>query len=253
MKVDLFVTCLCDLFFPGAGEAAVRVLRRLGCRVGFPPDQICCGQPAYNGGYISDARPVAQHLIEAFAAGAAENIPVVAPSGSCAAMVRYHYPKLFSGDARWEQRAKAFAGRVYEFSEFIVHRLGCTDIGAELGARLPGSAVYHRSCHMSRSIAVTEEPLRLLRSIRGLTVEEMDDAEDCCGFGGTFSTDMADISVAMADRKIDAVCAAGAPMLIGSDLGCLMQIGGRMSRRGMAAEVLHLAQVLDRATGGAPA
>ncbi|HEX6989531.1 MAG TPA: (Fe-S)-binding protein [Bacillota bacterium] len=250
MKVDLFVTCLCDLFYPEVGEAVVRVLRRLGCEVRFPPEQTCCGQPAFNSGYEEEARAVARRLIEAFSAGEDAGVPVVAPSGSCAAMVRHHYPRLFAGDARWEERARRFAGRVFELSEFIVRRLGCGDLGAEAGARLEGSAVYHRSCHMSRGLGVVDEPLRLLRSIQGLEVADMPNAEDCCGFGGTFAVKMPDISVAMADRKVDAVEQAGAAMLVGSDLGCLMQIGGRLRRRGRPVEVLHTAQVFDRAMAG---
>jgi len=250
VKVDLFVTCLCDLFYPDVGEAVVRVLRRLGCRVGFPPDQTCCGQPAFNSGFTEQARAVARRLIEAFSAGEEEGTPIVAPSGSCAAMVRQHFPRLFAGDPRWEERALRFAGRVTELSEFIVGRLGVDDLGGRFGAGLEAVAAYHRSCHMSRGLGVVEEPLRLLRSIRGLEVVDLPDAEDCCGFGGTFAVKMPAISTAMADRKLDAVAASGAALLVGSDLGCLMHLGGRLRRLGRPVQVMHTAQVFDRALGG---
>jgi len=250
VKVDLFVTCLCDLFYPEVGESVVRVLRRLGCDVRFPADQTCCGQPAFNSGYEREARAVARRLIEAFAGGEDEEVPVVAPSGSCAAMVRQYYPRLFAGEPGWEERARRFAGRVYELSEFIVRRLGCVDLGAGAGARLAATAVYHQSCHMSRGLGVVDEPLTLLRSIRGFEVVDLPHAEDCCGFGGTFAVKMPQISTAMADRKLDAVEETGAGILVGSDLGCLMHLGGRLRRRGRPVEVLHTAQVFDRALGG---
>ena len=243
MRAALFVTCLCDLFFPEVGESTVRLLRRLGVEVTFPAGQTCCGQPAYNTGYTAEARDVARALIEAFDREA-PGLPVVAPSGSCAAMVRHHYPRLFAGDPEWSARAAAFAERVYELSEFIVHVLGRTD----LGARYRGVATFHRSCHMARGLGLVEEPLALLRAVEGLDVVDLPHAGECCGFGGTFAVKMAGLSTAMVDAKVRAVEETGAELLVGCDLGCLMHIAGRLRRLGSPVRVLHLAQLLDEAT-----
>ncbi|HEY8449786.1 MAG TPA: (Fe-S)-binding protein [Bacillota bacterium] len=247
MRVQLLITCLCDLFYPEVGESTVRLLRRLGVEVEFPPDQTCCGQPAFNSGYGDEARAVAQHLIEAFSAGERDAVPVVTPSGSCAAMIRHHYPRLFAGDAYWAARAAAFCERVYELSEFIVHRLG----RRALEGRFAATVAWHCSCHMSRELGLREEPLQLLAGLDGLELVELPNVEECCGFGGTFSVKMSAISTAMADAKLDAVRATGAEVLAGADLGCLMHLGGRLRRRGLEVRVMHLAEILERATRAA--
>lgn len=245
VRVQLMITCLCDLFFPEIGESTVRVLRRLGVEVEFPQSQTCCGQPAYSTGYLDDARAVARHQIEAFEQhDGGENLPVVTPSGSCAAMVRCHYPRLFAGDPAWSRRAKDFAGRVYELSEFIVNVLGIHRIEGQFRA----SAVYHRSCHMSRGLGVVEEPLQLLRGLKGLELVDLPHAGDCCGFGGTFAVKMPAISAAMADAKLAAIQESDPQILVGADAGCLIHLAGRLRRQGLDVESLHIAQVLDRAT-----
>ncbi|PZN01437.1 MAG: Fe-S oxidoreductase [Bacillota bacterium] len=243
MRVALFITCLCDLFFPEVGESTLRLLRRLGVEVTFPAGQTCCGQPAYNTGYTAEARDVARNLIEVFEREA-PGLPVVTPSGSCAAMIRHHYARLFAGDSEWAARAAAFAERVYELSEFIVHVLGRTD----LGARYPAVATFHRSCHMARGLGLVEEPLALLRAVEGLELVDLPHPGECCGFGGTFAVKMAELSTAMVDAKVQAIEETGAQLLVGCDVGCLMHIGGRLRRLGRPVRVLHLAQLLDEAT-----
>lgn len=237
LKVSLFITCLADTLFPEVGEATVRMLRRTGCQVDFPAGQVCCGQPAFNAGYHADAAAVAAALIDEFEG--AEY--VVTPSGSCAAMVRHFYPALFRDNPDLAGRAERFAGRVYEFSEFFVKVLGLTDVGARWKVR----ATYHSSCHMRRGLGVVEEPLALLRAVRDLELVELSHVEDCCGFGGTFAVKLPEISQAMVDEKLAHVTDTGAEILVGSDMGCLMHMGGRLSRLGSPVRVLHTAQVLE--------
>lgn len=237
MRLGIFATCLVDVFFPEVGISMVRVLRRLGFDVDFPEGQTCCGQPAFNTGYWAEGRRVAKGLIRAMESYDA----VVTPSGSCAAMVRRMYPRLMDEEPEWKRRAEHLAARCFEFSEFLVQR-GLVD----LGARLEGTAVYHHSCHMRRELQVTEAPLRLLAHVRGLTLKAFPHPEDCCGFGGTFAVKMGGISTAMADEKVDHILSTGVDFLLGSDMGCLMNLGGRLSRRGESVEVLHVAQLLDR-------
>lgn len=237
MRVALFVTCLIDVFFPEVAKSAVRVLRRHGVEVDVPLTQTCCGQPAYNSGYREEAREVAKQLIRAFEG----STYVVTPSGSCAAMIRCEYPRLFAGDPVWRPRAEALAAKTYEFSEFLVRVLGVEDPGVTFPAR----ATVHASCHMTRGLGVSEEPMCLLKRVKGLELRPLPNREDCCGFGGTFAVKMADISAAMADEKIDHIEETEADVLIGSDMGCLWHLGGRLSRRGKPLRVLHVAQILD--------
>ncbi len=237
MRVGIFATCLVDVFFPEVGISMVRVLRRLGFDVDVPEGATCCGQPAFNTGYWEEAGRAAKGLIRALE----PYDVVVAPSGSCTAMVRHMYPRLLEEEPEWSERAKEFASKCYEFSEFLVKH-GMID----LGARLEGVATYHPSCHMRRELRVTDAPLKLLARVRGLTLEELPHQEDCCGFGGTFAVKMGGISTAMADEKADHILSTGADFLVGSDMGCLMHLGGRLSRRGKSVQVLHVAQVLDR-------
>lgn len=244
LRVSLFVTCLCDLIQPEVAESAVRLLWRLGVEVDVPSGQTCCGQPGYNAGYHADAREVARAWIRAFEA--AGGGPIVAPSGSCAAMVRREYPLLLAGEPEWAARAAALAERTYELSEFIVHVLG----RPSLGGRFEAVAAYHPSCHLTRSLGLSDEPLSLLRGIEGLRLVELPHAGECCGFGGTFAVTQPRISTAMADAKVRAVEASGAEVLVAADTGCLLQIGGRLSRLGRPVRVMHLAQLLDAATSG---
>ncbi|WP_258112229.1 (Fe-S)-binding protein [Alicyclobacillus sp. SP_1] len=236
MKVALFVTCLVDVFQPSVGRATVELLERLGCEVEFPASQVCCGQPAFNSGYVSEAKEAAKQMIRAFAGYEF----VVTPSGSCCTMFK-EYPHLFAGDEEWERAAQELAAHTYELTQFIVEQLGITDVQATL----PGTATYHTSCHMMRLLGVREAPFQLLSNVRGLNVIPLPHAENCCGFGGTFAVKMARISEQMVDEKVDAVVQTGSDYLIGGDCGCLMNIRGRMERLGHQVKVLHIAEVLN--------
>lgn len=236
MKVTLFATCLIDLFHGNAGKATVEVLEGLGCEIDFPESQTCCGQPAYNNGYVKDTKKVMKAMIETFEH--AEYI--VSPSGSCALMVK-EYPKVFQGDPVWEAKAYALASKTYEFTQFIVDVLKVEDVGA----RLEGKATYHPSCHMTRLLGVKEAPMTLLKNVKGLEVSELPGKERCCGFGGTFSVKMSGISEQMVDEKIGCVEETEAEILIGADSGCLINIGGRIDRRNKPIKVMHIAEVLN--------
>lgn len=237
MKVALFVTCLCDQLYPRVGMATVRVLRRLGCEVVFPEGQTCCGQPSFNSGYHDEARSVARTLLDAFE----DAEYVVAPSGSCTGMVRHYYPELFAGDVELLVRARRLVEKTYELSQFIVKVLGVTDLGCEF----PHRVTYHPSCHGMRLLGVREEPTQLLGRVRGLELLPLPRCEDCCGFGGSFSVKLSGVSGAMVDEKASNVERSGATHLVGTDLGCLMNIDGRLKRRGSKVRVLHLAELLD--------
>jgi len=238
MRVALFVTCLGDVFYPEAGEATVRVLRRLGVQVDFPPAQTCCGQPAFNTGLRAQARAVARHQLEVLA----PYDYVVVPSGSCTSMFRVFYPELFAGDPSLETQAQALAERTYEFSEFLVRVLGV----AEVGAVYEGKVAYHASCHLLRELGVDEPPKRLLQGVRGAEVTPMDLEAQCCGFGGTFAVKYPEISDAMLKKKIDSLKRAGADTLVSCDAGCLMHIAGRLHRQGERIRVMHLAELLSQ-------
>lgn len=268
VRVALFPTCLVDLYFPAVGEATVRLLRRCGCRVDYPPGQACCGQPAWNAGHPAEARRMAAALVRALS-GADY---VVTPSGSCAGMVRAQYPALFAGDpggaaggasaatsaggasaaaaapatSALAAAARALAARTYELSEFLVRVLG-VDLRA-LGARWSGTVAYHASCHMTRELGVWEEPLTLLRQVEGLELRPLERPDLCCGFGGTFSVKLPEVAVAMADDKLDDVRQTGADCLVSADAGCLMHLAGRIRRSTGAPRVMHLAELLEAAT-----
>jgi len=236
MRVSLFVTCLADQLWPAAAVGAVAVLRRAGCTVEFDERQTCCGQPAFNTGYRDEARALARRLIRIFEASGADAI--VSPSGSCTAML-HHYEQLFE-DAGWRARARALAERTHELSAFLVNTLGVEDVGASFSGRL----TWHDACHGLRDLGIREEPRRLLRHVRGAELVEMANAETCCGFGGTFSVKYPEISVAILDEKVDAIERAGVDAVVSGDASCLMQIGGRLSRRGSPVRAMHLAEVL---------
>ena len=237
MKVSLFITCVGDQFGPRAGVAAVRLLRAAGCEVDFPMSQTCCGQPAYNAGYHDDARAVARHFLRVFE----RSEYVVAPSGSCAAMVR-HYAELFREDSVQLRRAWSLAGRTFELTQFLVDVLGVESTGADLrGVRV----AYHDSCHAMRNMGVREQP-RALLGAAGAELVEWDEA--CCGFGGMFSVKMPEISSAMMDRKLDSLAGVGTgepvDVLTSTDLGCLLQLGGGLERRGAGPPWAHVAELL---------
>jgi L-lactate dehydrogenase complex protein LldE len=235
VKVSLMVTCLGDALFPDVGLATVRLLRRLGVDVDFPPAQTCCGQPHFNSGYHDLARDLAQHTIAAFANGQI----VVTPSGSCAAMVKLEYPELVHGDLVWHARAEDLAQRTHELSDFLVNVLKIEDVGA----RLEGKATYHMACHL-RGLGVRDEPERLLQRVKGLELVPLERRDECCGFGGSFSVRFPGISGAMVEDKSVLIEKTGADLVVATDAGCLMNIGGCLRRRGSRVRTLHLAEVL---------
>jgi len=235
-RVGLFVTCLVDLFRPSIGFAAVKLLTDAGCEVDVPTGQTCCGQPAYNSGDKFTAQQLARQTIAAFET----HDYVVAPSGSCAGMLKLHYPELLKDDPAWKARAAAFGAKVHELISFLVNVRGVSAVDAELKAR----ATYHDSCSGLRELGVREQPRKLLRSVRGLELVELTDADVCCGFGGTFSVKYPDISNAIVERKAEHVATTGADLLLAGDLGCLMNMAGKLSRQGRKIAVRHVAEVL---------
>ena len=235
-RVGLFVTCLVDLFRPSVGFAAVALLERAGCAVEVPAAQTCCGQPAYNSGDRADARAIARQVLDAF-----EGYDyVVAPSGSCAGMLREHYPRLFAEDPVDGPRARALAERTYELTSFLTDVRGVT----EIEARFDGSVTYHDSCSGLRELGVREQPRTLLASVAGLTLTEMAEADVCCGFGGTFCVKYPEISDTIVSEKASRIEASGAGTLLAGDMGCLMNIAGLLKRRGSPIRVRHVAEVL---------
>lgn len=235
MKISLFVTCLSDALFPRVSEAMVRLLARYGVKLEFPDVQTCCGQPAYNSGYWDEARTSAKTILDAFE----DSDFVVSPSGSCTYMV-HHYPALFANDPIYLKKADDLQKKTYEFTQFLVNVLGVTDIGATF----PKKVTYHPSCHGSRLLGVKDEPMELLKQVKGLEFEPLPFAEDCCGFGGTFAIKMADISGAMVTEKVDHVLETEASVLVGLDMACLMNIAGNLRHRGEKVQVMHLAELL---------
>jgi L-lactate dehydrogenase complex protein LldE len=238
--VALFITCLVDLFRPTVGFAAVKLLDAAGCNVVVPAAQTCCGQPAYNSGDRADARALASRAIAQF-----EGYDyVVAPSGSCAGMLKLHYPRLLADDAEWAARAERFAGKVHELIEFLVDVRGMTGVAA----RFDGGVTYHDSCSSLRELGVQRQPRQLLASVTGLSLSELRGTEECCGFGGTFCIKYPDISNAIAEKKTAAITATGAGTVLAADLGCLLNIAGKLKRQGSRIESRHVAEVLAEMT-----
>src|ERR1700678_725693 len=233
--VGLFVTCLVDMIRPSVGFAAAKLLEDAGCTVAVPP-QSCCGQPAFNSGDRATTRDIAEQVIAAFATCDY----VVAPSGSCAGMLRAHYPELFRGDPNWQPRADAFAEKTYELVSFLVDVCGVSRVAA----RLDATATYHDSCSGLRELGVRGQPRRLLATVEGLRLTEMRDPNVCCGFGGAFCVKYPDISNAIVAKKAANIVATGAGLLLAGDLGCLMNMAGKLQRDGAAIEVRHIAEVL---------
>jgi L-lactate dehydrogenase complex protein LldE len=237
-RVALFITCLIDQFFPQVGECMVQVLRRLGVEVTFNPAQTCCGQPAFNTGYRDEARVVAARVLDLFD----DADYVVAPSGSCTAMVRVFYPELFEHDPSRLEKARKLGERFFEFSEFLVKVLKVEDVGASF----PRRVTYHDSCHLLRELHIEDEPRKLLRAVRGIELREMSDYRLCCGFGGTFSVKFPEVSVAMGEDKVAVAARTGAEVLVANDASCLMHLAGVIHRRGLPLQTMHLAEVLSR-------
>ena len=242
-RVALFVTCLVDLMRPSVGFAAVKLLEDAGCRVEVPV-QTCCGQPAYNSGDRGTTRDLAERMIEAFRG----YDYVVAPSGSCAGMIRTHYPELFADDPNWLPKANALGARTYELTSFLVDVLGV----AEVEAAFDGVVTYHDACSGLRELGVKAQPRKLLKSVDGLELVELEDADVCCGFGGTFAVKYADISTAIVSEKTGKIAASGAGTVLAGDLGCLMNMAGRLSREGRPLAVRHVAEVLAGMTDEPP-
>lgn len=234
MKVTLFIPCFVDLMYPKVGISMVEILERLGHTVECPEEIACCGQPAFNSGYWDEAREVAVKVLDRFKASEA----VVVASGSCGAMLHKFYPQLFAGTAH-EQAAFEMAGRCYEFSDFLVTRLGVTD----LGARFPAKVTFHDGCHGLRELGTDEQPRRLLQRVRGLELVEMKERV-CCGFGGTFAAKFPMISTAMGDVKCSLARETDAEYIVSNDSSCLMHIQGLLDRQGSNLKTIHLAEVL---------
>lgn len=248
VQASLFVTCIIDQFYPDVGESMVRVLERLGVKLDFPQAQTCCGQPAYNAGFWSDAKPLARRVLDQFQ----HSEYVVVPSGSCASMIRVFYPELFHDEPESLQKATSLAKRTFELSEFIVDVLGVTDLrhlSGDVAASESKKITYHEACHLRRELGATTQSRALIRSLPGIELVEMDQAEVCCGFGGTFSVKYPDISGAMLQDKLDRIKATGASSVVACDCSCLMQIGGGLEKGGSNVRSVHLAELLDDAIG----
>jgi len=238
-KVQLFITCLVDTFFPEIGEAMVDLLRFTGAVVDFPRDQTCCGQPTFNAGLRIEARQIAEHTIRVFESVVGD---VVMPSGSCAHMIRKNYTELFEDDPHWLSRAKDLAARTFEFTEYLVDVLRITDFGAYW----PGPLTYHPTCHLYRGLGIDRQPRALLANVRGIDLRELPEAQDCCGFGGIFSIEHPELSAEMLKRKIRNLESTQSPTLVVCDAGCLMHIQGGLHRQKKPRNVIHIAQVLNR-------
>jgi L-lactate dehydrogenase complex protein LldE len=246
VRVSLFITCFNDALFPKTGQAVVTVLERLGCEVEFPFAQTCCGQMHYNSGYQTEAVGLVRRFVEVFK----DAETVVVPSTSCASMVRLQYPRLaeFAGDQGLAREVEALAPRVFEFTEFLIDKLGVEDVGAYY----PHRVTYHSSCNSLRSLKVGDRPKRLLSKVRGLELVELPAAEECCGFGGTFAVKNAETSTAMLTDKMRHVMSTGAEVCTAGDNSCLMHIGGGLSRQRAGVRAVHLAEILASTEAGGP-
>ena len=235
---QLFVTCLVDAFAPQVGDAVVDLLEHLDIPVEFPEDQTCCGQPAFNAGFHREARRMAVHTIRVL--DATEG-PIVVPSGSCADMIIHHIPELVGDDAPLHEAAARVAARTRELTTYLVE-----DLGVEhTGATGDGTCTVHHSCHGLRNLGIKDQPEHLIDAVDGLERVELEDATECCGFGGLFALEMPDVSAAMLSKKLDAIEATGADIVVGGDISCLMHIAGGLHRRGSTVEARHIAEILD--------
>ncbi|SDE06091.1 (Fe-S)-binding protein [Sporomusa acidovorans] len=237
MKASIFITCICDSLYPHVGEAMVRVLEKLGVTLDFPPAQTCCGQPALSSGYWEDARPIAEKMLTIFQ----NSEYVVAPAGSCITAVKEYYPLLFEHNAAQYRQAKDLIAKIYEFSEFVVKVLKKEDVGA----RFPHRVTYHSSCHARRFLNTDQYVRTLLKNVKDIDYVPLAHEEACCGFGGTFSVKLPEISEAMVDEKARNILETKADVLVGVDLSCLMNIDGRLKKQQANVRVIHIAELLD--------
>jgi L-lactate dehydrogenase complex protein LldE len=240
--VALFITCLCDQFYPHVGVAVTKILERLDCRVRFPQAQTCCGQPFFNNGFHPEAKELAKRLIEVFEPYEC----VVTPSGSCCAMVRQHFPHLFEGDHAWEHAARRLGERTYEFVEFLDKVLK-VDL-SQWKLPQPRTITYHYTCHL-RGIGLTDQSVRLLRQIGNVQYVPLEKSEQCCGFGGTFAVKYPQISGAIVEDKVECIAATKAQTAVCNDAGCTMNIAGMCHRGGVHTDVKHVAEVMAEAMG----
>ena len=236
MKVTLFIPCYIDACFPKAGAAAVEILERLGHTIEYPQELTCCGQPAFNSGYWPETRAVAVKVIDRLK----DAEVVVILSGSCGAMMKNFYPELFQGTPQ-EAAARELSAKCHEFSDFLVTKLGVSDLGAEF----PHKVTFHDGCHGRRELGIKTQPRTLMASVKGLTLVEMEEAETCCGFGGTFSAKFPMISTAMGEGKVNSALETEAEYIVSNDSSCLMHIQGLIDRQGKALKTIHLAEVLN--------
>lgn len=241
-RASLFVTCLGDLFFPEVGTATVRLLRRAGLEVDFPERQTCCGQPALNSGFRQVTRQAAIHWMEVFRDAEC----IVSPFGSCVSLVKNDYPLLFEDNHALYSEARSLASRTFELSSFLVNILGVEDFGAAF----PNRVTYHDGCHVLRGLGIRAEPRRLLSRVKGLELVEMEPPPECCGFGGTFAVRMPHVSAALLDDKITRIAATGAPFVVSTELGCMLNIAGGLSRRRLPIRMIHLANLLAGEANG---
>lgn len=242
IRVGFFVTCLVDLFRPSVGFAAIKLLEDAGCSVEVPSAQTCCGQPAFNSGDRSNAKAIAKQTIETF-----EGFDrIVAPSGSCGGMIKMHYPELLADEPDWAVRARRLADKTHELVSFLVDVLGVERVSAVF----KGKATYHDSCSGLRELGIKAQPRRLLKSIEGLDLVELKGAETCCGFGGTFCVKYGEISGEIVGKKAADIRSTGADTLLAGDLGCLLNMAGKLSRDGTTVKVRHVAEVLAGMTDG---
>lgn len=244
MRIALFATCIVDAMFPRVALATVRILERLGHDVVFPHGQGCCAQMHVNSGYMAGALPVVRNHVKAFSA--ADYDVAVAPSGSCVASLRHQQPLIAraGGHEELAQQAEELAGNTFELSQLLTDVLGVTDAAEQLGSWFPHPVTYHPSCHGMRLLRLGNRQKDLLRSVGGIDLRELPDAEECCGFGGTFSLKAPEVSAAMAEEKIDNIVATGADLCTGGDASCLMHLGGVMSRRKTGVRTVHFAEIL---------
>ncbi|MDQ1285853.1 MAG: L-lactate dehydrogenase complex protein LldE [Thermodesulfobacteriota bacterium] len=240
MRVQLFATCLIDTFFPETGEAIVKILRHFDVDIVYPKEQTCCGKPPNSAGYRKEARQAAEHFISVYEG----SDPIVIPSGSCASMVKNHYPELFKDDPKMFRKAESVARRTFEFSQFLTHVLKANETEFPNGH---GKITYHASCQLTRELGVKTEPLDLIKSIHGAEFVPMTNADRCCGFGGVFMGKLPEISMALADDKVDSILETNADIVTGCDHGCLMNIMDAAKRRNSSFKVKHLAAVLAEA------
>lgn len=244
MRIALFSTCIVDAMYPKVALATVRILERLGHEVVFPPGQGCCSQMHVNSGYLPEALPVVRNHVEAFSA--ADYDVAVAPSGSCVASLGHQQPMVAraGGDDRLAERAAEIAATTYELSQLLVDVLGITDAGAQLGSHFPHAVTHHPSCHGMRLLRLGDRQADLLRTVDGIDFRELSDADECCGFGGTFAMKNPDVSGGMVEEKIGNIVGTGASVCAGGDASCLLHMGGAMARRDVPVRAVHLAEIL---------